>query len=86
MVPCNSGVPNYLLADGCTIADKIAACDVATNHKGQFDKCVKSLLHQLRRASILTEAERRRIDGCLKKYKKRSRSAHASAGMSGHDR
>jgi hypothetical protein len=88
VVPCDSGVGNDLLADGCTISDKIAACDAATTNKGQFDKCVKRLLQQLRRQGAITEAERHAIDRCVKKYKKRDLHHHGSDGphaTDGHD-
>ncbi len=84
IIPCNSGVPNYLLADGCTISDKIAACDASTQSKNQFEKCVKRLLNQLRRKDIITERERRKIDRCVKKYKKRDTRHHGHDDHHGH--
>jgi len=89
VIPCDSGVPNHLLADGCTISDKIAACDASTSNKGQFDKCVKQLLQQLRKQGVITEAQRKAIDKCVKKYKKRNTQHHGSddhhVGVGGHD-
>ena len=60
----DSGVPNYIFADGTTFSDKIADCAAhATNH-GQFVSCVAHLLNEWRRAGLITEAQRRAIMNC----------------------
>ena len=60
----DSGVPNYIFADGTSFSDKIADCGAhATNH-GQFVSCVAHLLNEWRRAGLITEAQRRAIMTC----------------------
>ena len=74
--PCNTGVWNFLFADGCTISDKIAACDTSTNGSRAFERCVKALTKQLKRQHIITERQRKTIDRCAKLYRKRSWGHH----------
>ena len=81
--PCNTGVPNLLLADGCTISDKIAACDASTNSSRAFERCVKALTKQLKRQHIITERQRKKIDRCAKLYRKRSWGHHNQHGGHG---
>ena len=81
--PCNTGVPNLLFADGCTISDKIAACDASTNSSRAFERCVKSLTKQLKRQHIITERQRKKIDRCAKLYRKRSWGHHNQHGGHG---
>jgi subtilisin-like proprotein convertase family protein len=88
VLPCDSGVPNVVIppssaypSAGCTISDKIAACDAMSRNKGQFEKCVKSLTKQLKKQGVITEKQRKAIDKCAKKYKKRD--VHAGGVATG---
>jgi YVTN family beta-propeller protein len=57
----DTGVPNTVLATGCSIADLIAqAAAQATNH-GQFVSAVAHLTNTLRRQGIITNAQRTAI-------------------------
>jgi len=87
VLPCDSEVPNILIppssaypSAGCTVADRIAACDAMSTTSSQFQKCVKALTKQLKKQGVITEKQRKAIDKCAKKYKKRYVSS--SAGMS----
>lgn len=37
---CDSGAPNVIYPDGCTLADKVNACLAAASNHGQFVSCV----------------------------------------------
>jgi hypothetical protein len=73
---CSTGVPNTLLADGCTIADKIDACDAATQTKHQFEACTQRLLGRLRRQHVIDERQRKAIERCIRRSVKRDRRHH----------
>ena len=61
---CDSGVPNTLFANGCTISDLIqkAAAD-ARNHGG-FVSAVAHLTNELKKAGIITGAQKGTIQSC----------------------
>jgi len=92
MLACDSGVPNLPIPpsaafpDGCTIEDQIVACAEASSSPGQRDKCVKALLNELRKQQVITERQRKAVDTCLKKSKKRHVAAHtrAAGGATDH--
>ena len=80
VLPCDSGVPNWLIppgsafpSEGCTIADRIAACDAMASGTSQFQRCVIALTKDLRKLGLITEKQRKAIDRCAKKHKKRRR-------------
>lgn len=53
----DSGVPNFLFANGCRVSDYVAACsDAAANHGG-FVTCVGDLGQRLRKAGVITGAQ-----------------------------
>lgn len=61
---CDTGVDNLVLADGCTLADRIAACaDGAANHGG-FVRCVVDLEGELVAAGLISRRERSAIQRC----------------------
>ena len=78
VLPCDTGVPNALMSDGCTISDLLAQCNSTTSHKA-YVKCVKSLTRELKQTGVITEKQRKAIDKCAKKYKKRYVSAAGSS-------
>jgi hypothetical protein len=61
---CDSGVPNTLIKDGCTISDRIMACaDGAVNH-GEFVSCVAQFTNDLKSQGLLSGAEKGAIQNC----------------------
>ena len=61
---CDSGVPNTLFADGCTIADLIVICaDEAKNHT-EFSSCVADLTNRLKKMGVITGAQVGSINNC----------------------
>lgn len=64
---CDSGVANTVLADGCTIADRIAACaeeGSAVGEHGDFVSCVTHLGDELREAGALSGVSQGAIVSC----------------------
>jgi hypothetical protein len=64
---CDSGVPNTLFADGCTISDLIAHCAAGANNHGQFVSCVAQLTTALRQQGVITGKQKGAIDRCAGK-------------------
>lgn len=62
---CNSGVANPLFTDGCTLSDKIQAIAASSSNHGQFVSGVTHLLNTLRKAGIISNAERTAIQNCV---------------------
>jgi len=60
----DSGVANILLAGGCTISDKIAACSAAAAQNGAFMSCVVRLSSNLEEEGIITSDQKRALDVC----------------------
>jgi len=64
---CDSGVPNEVFEDGCTISDLIAeAAENAKNH-GQFVKQVAKLTNTLKKDGTITGKEKGPIQNCASK-------------------
>lgn len=64
---CDSGVANILLADGCTIADEVAACAegaAGVGDHGELVSCVTHLGNGLQEAGILSGASQGAIVSC----------------------
>jgi len=61
---CNSRVTNDLLSDGCTIADKLAACRLNNRNRGHYVSCVVHLLQGLRRDGVITGRELAKLLKC----------------------
>jgi hypothetical protein len=61
---CNSRVTNDLLPDGCTIADKLAACRRTCRNRGQYVSCVVHLLLDLKRDGVITGREFAKLLKC----------------------
>jgi len=51
---CDSGVANHLFEDGCTMADRIAACAEEAGNHGAFVGCVGELTKSRARDEIIT--------------------------------
>jgi WD40 repeat protein len=61
---CESGVENYSLGRGCTIADEIAKCaNNATNH-GRFVSCVSKLTNEQKKMGRMSGSEKGAIQSC----------------------
>jgi hypothetical protein len=61
---CNSGVPNTVLANGCSISDKIAECAANASNHGEFVSCVAHLTNDLKQAGIMTNQQKGAIQNC----------------------
>lgn len=61
---CDSGVDNSLGADGCTISDLIGECAEGVRNHGQFVRCVSHLTNDLKKAGVITGAEKGAIMSC----------------------
>lgn len=61
---CDSGVPNTLSADGCSIGDRVKACsEGATNHGG-FVSCVAHLTNGLVASGLISGKNKGAIQSC----------------------
>jgi hypothetical protein len=61
---CDSGVPNTLLTTGCTISDEIAKCAAGAGNHGGFVSCVTHFTNELKKAGIITGAQKGAIQSC----------------------
>ena len=61
---CNSGVPNTLSANGCTIADQVQQCAVSATDHGGFVSCVARLTHGLQSVQLITGQQSGAINSC----------------------
>ncbi len=61
---CDSGVPNALLAGGCTIADQIAQCAAGAANHGAFVSCVAQFANALVAQGTITGAQKGAIQRC----------------------
>ena len=57
----DTGVPNTLFDDGCTIADGIAAIAAAASNHGQFVSGVAKYLNDLKKAGVITAQQKSAI-------------------------
>ncbi|MHC5004449.1 MAG: hypothetical protein ACYTJ0_15155, partial [Planctomycetota bacterium] len=63
----DSGVPNHLLEDGCTVTDLLAECrDWALNH-GEYVSCAAELLNDLKAQKLIRGREKGRIQRLVAK-------------------
>jgi hypothetical protein len=60
---CDSGAPNLVFEDGCTLTDKIVALHGQASNHGQFMAAVGKLLNSLKKTA-LTGAQKGAITGC----------------------
>ena len=61
---CDSGVPNRLSPNGCTIADQVADCAADATTRGAFVSCVDALTIGLRRDRLITGPQKGAINRC----------------------
>lgn len=61
---CDSAVPNTLFADGCSIRDLLTPCEIEARNHGQFVSCVAHVLNGLKRAGIISGAQKGAIQSC----------------------
>lgn len=63
---CDTGVANVELdaATHCTLSDLIAHCAANARNHGDFVNCVAKLTNELKKAGVLTGAQKGRIQSC----------------------
>lgn len=61
---CNSGVPNSLFSNGCTVSDLVGACARDARNHGDFVRCVARLTNELKKARMITGREAGRLQSC----------------------
>ena len=61
---CDSGVTNFMFADGCTLSDKIQALGAGASNHGQFVSSVSHLSNALKAAGYITGAQKSAIQSC----------------------
>jgi hypothetical protein len=66
---CNSGVPNRVLADGCTFSDRIAACYAGAGNHGGAVSCVSNFTNALKASGLISGSQKGAIQSCAAKTK-----------------
>jgi prepilin-type processing-associated H-X9-DG protein len=61
---CDSGVGNYLFADGSTMMDHIMACAAIASNHGDFVSCVSHLTNLWKREGLITGGQKEIIMSC----------------------
>jgi hypothetical protein len=61
---CDTGIANDGVGDGCTRADRVAACAAGADDHGQFVQCVARLGSDWRRSGVVSDADRGRLMRC----------------------
>jgi hypothetical protein len=61
---CNSGVTNFVFTNGCTLSDLIAQIGASASNHGQFVSGVSHLTNQLKKAGLITGAQKGAIQSC----------------------
>jgi hypothetical protein len=61
---CDSGVTNFLFTSGCTLSDYIAHIAANAKNHGQFVSGVSDLTNQLKKAGLITGAQKDSIQSC----------------------
>jgi hypothetical protein len=61
---CDSGVPNTILATGCSISDLIAQCAASAATDDAFVRCVTHLTNDLKSQGVITGAQKDAIVSC----------------------
>lgn len=64
---CDSGVANQLFANGCTISDLIGEGSLEVRNHGEFVSQVANTLNELKRASLISGADKGAIQNCAAK-------------------
>ena len=61
---CDSGVTNFFFTSGCTLSDLIAHIAANSSNHGQFVSGVADLTNQLKKAGLITGAQKGSIQSC----------------------
>jgi hypothetical protein len=61
---CDSGVTNFFFTSGCTLSDLIAHIAANSSNHGQFVSGVANLTNQLKKAGLITGAQKDSIQSC----------------------
>ncbi|HYG82270.1 MAG TPA: PA domain-containing protein, partial [Pyrinomonadaceae bacterium] len=61
---CDTGVPNMVFTDGCTLSDKIQAIGAGASNHGDFVSGVSHLTNALKKAGHITGAQKSAIQSC----------------------
>jgi len=61
---CNSGVTNFFFTNGCTLSDLIAHIAANVKNHGQFVSGVSQLTNDLKKAGLITGAQKGAIQSC----------------------
>ena len=61
---CDSGVQNLLFTSGCTITDLVMSCATGARNHGAFVSCVSHTLNDLKKAGIISGAQKGAIQSC----------------------
>jgi hypothetical protein len=61
---CDTGVPNIVFTDGCTLSDKIQAIGASSRNHGQFVSGVSQLTNALKAAGHITGSQKSAIQSC----------------------
>ena len=62
---CNSGVPNIFFTSGCTLNDLIQQIEANSSNHGQYASGVSHLTNQLKKAGLISGAQKGAIQSCL---------------------
>lgn len=61
---CDTGVPNLFFTSGCTLSDLIQGIGASSSNHGGFVSGVAHLTNSLRKAGLITEAQKTAIRNC----------------------
>ena len=65
---CDSGVPNQVAADGCSLSDVLSRCSREGNH-GSYASCVASTTNQFVSSGQISELGKGKIQSCAARVK-----------------
>ncbi len=65
---CDSGAPNFIFEDGCSLTDKIVALRASAKNHGQFVTAVGKLLNGMKKGNELTGAQKGAITACAGRW------------------
>ncbi|HWS99064.1 MAG TPA: PA domain-containing protein [Pyrinomonadaceae bacterium] len=61
---CDTGVPNVFFTSGCTLSDLIQGIGASSSNHGQFVSNVSHLTNSLKKAGLITGAQKSAIQSC----------------------
>ena len=61
---CDTGVANHTDAAGCSISQRITACALQARNHGEFVSCVARITNSFKKAGMLADDEKGRIQRC----------------------